>query len=254
MRKYFMKYLKSINLLFTLVVAGNLLFSVTPTAHGFAGLGNRLIKFVLLKKIDKPQWIIGMRYGVGCPPEERQNRKELEQVTTNALQAWLQPLHDMQPARPITDNFRYRWQQDFREGEDDVQGLHAVDVRITFTCEWRFSNVVLSDKANPDVFIRQGTQMTLGFISVLAHELGHAIGLSDTYARKGQQSSGGLEQTAGKQPSSLMVAHLLYYPPLSEDDKRGIVWLYKHLYERQPVDFPTMCLRRNQAVAVRCIR
>ena len=75
---------------------------------------------------------------------------------------------------------------------------------------------------------------------VLTHELGHTFGLADTYARPGvMRSRGGLPWTAGKQPWSIMSGGHQYADiplTLSEDDKRGIIWLYKYFNEGLATD------------------
>ena len=80
-----------------------------------------------------------------------------------------------------------------------------------------------------------------GFIFFLLHELGHAFGLGDTYVRGRVQSTGGLAHTAGKQPISVMAGSSwrVRFPRnlpfhLVEDDKYGIIYLYKYLYEDHP--------------------
>ena len=175
-----------------------------------------------------------MRYSADCPPEARQNGKELEQATTNALQVWLQPLRDLLPTRPITNTFRYRWLQDFREGEDDEKALREIDLRITFECKIGPS-IAKTVGASPEVFMRQGTIVNPTLIGTLIHEVGHTFGMGDTYAVEWIASTGGLSTTAGKQPASMMAAYF-NNPPLGEDDKRGIVWLYKHVYEGLRLD------------------
>ena len=77
------------------------------------------------------------------------------------------------------------------------------------------------------------------FLDVLAHELGHAFGMYDTYTRGVMVSTGGLAGTEGQQPSSIMAAmpglpRPRPFPYLKEDDKNGIIWLYKYYHEGQP--------------------
>ena len=77
------------------------------------------------------------------------------------------------------------------------------------------------------------------FLNLLAHELGHAFGMYDTYTIGVLVSTGGLASTEGKQPSSIMAAQPGLprprpFPYLKEDDKNGIIWLYKYYHENQP--------------------
>ena len=88
--------------------------------------------------------------------------------------------------------------------------------------------------------MRHGLVIDSPFIYALVHEVGHTFGLADTYASPGDpkfDSTGGLAATSGKQPSSLM-SHLLPMdePRIMEDDRRGIIWLYKHIHKGQPLD------------------
>ena len=91
--------------------------------------------------------------------------------------------------------------------------------------------------------MREGTKVTPNMLYTLVHELGHAFGLADTYQRPGfMRSRGGLDWTAGNQPASGWQWRATSTPStaatrmktaviISEDDKRGIVWLYKYFYE-----------------------
>ncbi len=198
-------------------------------------------KHLLIKKIDKAEWKIGYRYAAKCPPQDKQNNKALEAEMTKALEAWLQPLRELQPAQPITRNFRYQPQKDFNADQStDVAGLLAVDVRITFECRQGHSFALVGGGTAPDLHIRGGTKITLPLLSKLIHELGHAFGLGDTYIHSTKlASTGGLERTSGKQPSSIMAAFSAAagQPPyLGEDDKRGIQWLYRHFYQGIALD------------------
>ncbi len=186
---------------------------------------------LLIRKIDKQQWTIGYRYGTECPPEDRQNGKALEEAITTALRAWLQSLREMQPARPITDDFRYVLQPDFNGDKfADRAGLMAVDTRITFECRQDVSLARTGRVGPPDIYMREGTKITPSLISVLTHELGHAFGLDDTYLREGFVSTGGLKWTVGTQPASLMNGQFRR-SLIAEDDVRGILWLYKRFHE-----------------------
>ena len=226
-----LKLMKKTHLYCVLALTGYLLLGTA--AHGFIALEQRhgLQMNLLIRKIDKQQWTIGYRYGAECPPEDRQNGKALEEAITTALRTWLQPLQEMQPARPITDDFRYVLQIDFNGDRfADHAGRMAVDTRITFECRQDVSFARTGRVVPPDIYMRKGTKITPTLINTLTHELGHAFGLDDTYLREGFVSTGGLKWTVGKQPASLMSGGFRR-SLIAEDDVRGILWLYKRFHE-----------------------
>ena len=192
---------------------------------------------LLIERIDKAVWVIGYRYGADCKPEERRNDIELKKAMTTALQAWLHPLQKLKPAPQTPNDFRYVLQPDFNGDHlANFKELQAMDTRITFECRLSFSSALLSAGTPPDIYMRRGTKVSLPFLSTLIHELGHAFGLGDAYVLpnvEGRMSTGGLEQTVGKQPSSIMasISNAAKQPPyLGEDDRRGILWLYKFFH------------------------
>ena len=88
------------------------------------------------------------------------------------------------------------------------------------------------------------------FMWTLVHEMGHAFGLADTYNKDDRVR--GL--TLGMQPTSLMAMSYDHVDDvrvptrvnrgtiaafakkcLTEDDKNGILWLYRVFYENQPI-------------------
>lgn len=246
-----MKLLKKINLFFMCVLLGCLFFSVTPVAHGFftisAGRQLDKIKF-LTSKVHEPQWKIGYRYHVDCTPEARQNDEALKQAMSASLRTWLAPLKELNPERPIVDKFVYVKQPDFNpinpedlynpNKSEDLEGWREVDLRVTFECTQGISVAKIGLIYQPAVFMRLGTELTPKMLSVLTHEFGHAFGLGDTFAREGVlRSRGGLHLTADKQPASVMSMSEGYHDNkltpqvIGEDDKRGIIWIYKYLYE-----------------------
>ena len=143
----------------------------------------------------------------------------------------------MQLTRPIVNDFQFYLREDFNINKlDDLDMFRSIDVFITFLCETGNSLAFIADiPIPPRILMRTGTDVDLRLISYkLTHELGHAFGLDDTYLiahlRKEGTSSGGLVRTVGTQPSSRMAA----FSPnvvLGEDDKRGIIWLYKAYHE-----------------------
>ena len=142
----------------------------------------------------------------------------------------------MQPARLITDDFRYLLQPDFNGDRfADRAGRMAVDTRITFECR-QTNSLALTGKVDPpNIYMRKGTEIMPSLIASLTHELGHAFGLDDTYLREGFVSTGGLKWTVGKQPASLMNLGLRRHL-IAEDDVRGILWLYKRFHENLDLD------------------
>lgn len=251
---------KKINLFFMGVLVGCLFFSVTPVAHGFFTIsaGRQLdeLKF-LTQNIFKPQWKIGYRYHTDCTPAERQNDEALKEAMSASLRTWLAPLKELNPERPIVDKFVYVKQPDFNpinpedhynpNQPEDLAGWGEVDLRVTFECTQGISYALTGLKFQPAVFMRLGTEITPLLLIVLTHEFGHAFGLDDTIARETtpigvMKSHGGLQRTAGNQPASLMAFSGSYHRDagtplaLGEDDKRGIIWLYKYFHSDVPPD------------------
>ena len=250
-----MKLLKKINLFFMSVLVGCLFFGVTPVAHGFFTIsaGRQLDKIkLLMPKVHEPQWKIGYRYHTDCTPAERQNGEALMEAMSASLRTWLEPLKELQPERPIVDKFVYELQPDFNpinpgdhynpNQPEDLEGWREVDLRVTFECTQGISVALIGLIFQPAVVMRLGTEPTPLMLSVLTHEFGHAFGLDDTFAREGIMSShGGFPWTAGN-PASVMAMpdgfhnDKLIPPAIGEDDKRGIIWLYKYFHEDLAAD------------------
>ena len=213
-----------------------LFFSIPPTAQGFSARTVSKELDILLKKIDKPQWKIGYNFTADCPAAFRQQEQQLQEVITKALQTWLQPLRKRYPNKQFTDDFLLVRLPDVAACEEDRLALRDLDTRITIDCTENpisFARIALIGEA-PDICMRIGIAAgpdDPAFIFELVHELGHAFGLADTYGRK--QSTGGLAFTIGKQPASVMAGRFPGVLPfaLGEDDKNGIIYLYKYLYE-----------------------
>ena len=240
-----MKVRKKTNLILHLTLIGCLFFSRTasgfiPTVHPqqFPNVNISVqealkSKDLLIHKVHEPSWKIGYRFSTQCPPEYREKSAEFEEMIATVLREWLQPLRDMQLPRPITDDFQFSLKEDFHfDKRDDLDVRRSVDLLITFSCLEGFSLAFVSD-ITPEIMMREGTNVDLRLLSsALSHELGHAFGLADTYLsahlRQGGKSSGGLDRTVGTQPSSEMAGLSL---GVGEDDKRGIIWLYKASHE-----------------------
>ena len=238
------KHLQTINRLLVLAVMCGLFFSLPPIAQGFSARTLKELD-ILLKKIDKPQWKIGYNFTADCPAAFRQQEQQLQEVITKALQTRLEPLRKRYPNKQFTDDFLLVRLPDVAVCEEDRLVLRELDTRITIDCaenaQGSFARIALIGEA-PDICMRKGIAAgpdSLGFIAVLVHELGHAFGLADTYAHP-RPSTGGLAFTMGKQPLSVMSWRFRAPLPapfaLGEDDRNGIIYLYKYLYEDHPAD------------------
>lgn len=225
-----------------------------PTKRKFMSFEHRhgVKQNLLIFKVDKPQWKIGYRLAAACPADFRQKDRELKAVMTTALQLWLKPLRELKPARPITDDFLFLQQADFHGNEKDAVPKE-LDTRITFECRKAVEVAWIALFASPpDIYIRAGTNIDKHFLFSLIHELGHAFGLEDTYVmRDGEmKNKGGLDATVGTQPTSIMSGWTADEPTIriTEDDVRGILWLYKHFHERLPIEdcfFPDYVLEED---------
>ena len=179
----------------------------------------------LIRKVHNDHWRISYRYGDDCPKEKRNNAEELKMAITKALELWLQPLRELKTAQTIVSDFRYTENAD----------LASSDTRLTFSCLPGNSTAYLNNKRPPDILLNHDT-VDEALMASLAHELGHAFGMADTYVGRNETlnegqivtSTGGLTRTVGTQPASVMSSSRILP---SEDDKRGIVWLYKHVHE-----------------------
>ncbi len=186
---------------------------------------------VLMAKIHNDHWNIAYRYDDDCSAEKQRDPKALERAITTALRAWLQPLRTFPTKKPLVDDFRYL----FKAARD------SSDVRVTFHCTYSVSYARINTRRPPDIFMHEGTEVSNNFMFTLTHEIGHAFGLSDTRSGSTHGDSfptttGGLDSTMGTQPPSLMSSHSVNSPlgnnesKLGEDDKRAIIWLYKHFH------------------------
>ena len=235
--------MKNMRYIFSLLLVVCLLLSATPVGDGFITVwpGAKSIN-ILIAKVHEPQWKIGYRYGVDCKPEDRQNGEALKAAISASLRTWLAPLKALNTERPIVDKFVYELQPDYDPNQpENWKERRAVDLQVTFECKQGISSAGIGRNIPPGTLIREGTDTTARLFYSLTHELGHTFGLADTYDRPGfMRSRGGLHRTAGNQPTSVMAMSGNYdgksLIDISEDDKRGIVWLYKYFYENLASD------------------
>ena len=236
---------QTISHVFTPVLACILCLSIAPMARGFIAWEHQDFKNLdtLIKKVHDDHWVIHYSYADNCPPEARDNGDVLEAAISKALRTWLQPLKDY-TARPLVDDFRYQLSADW----------NAADLGVIFHCHIGADTAFVSVGETPGINARQGDlQVTRIFMKHLVHEMGHVFGLADTYLLQRDKGrgldTGGLNLTRGTQPTSVMSATIPLFAleeahtdaelhglfPLGVDDINGIVWLYKHIYEDQPL-------------------
>ena len=242
--------LKKRNMPFILVLACLLCLSLSPVASGFIVFEHQDFKNMgtLIKKVHDDHWVIHYTYADDCPPEQRNNGAALTAGISKALRTWLHPLREYTD-RPLVSDFRYRQSADFDAG----------DLGITFHCHLASSHAHIGivnevNEDTPFINLHTGdTRVTRVFMQILVHEVGHTFGLQDTYILSREEGkildTGGLDETKGAQPSSVMSGHVpLLTPdnfrenaelhgvnPLGADDINGIIWLYKHIYEGHPL-------------------
>ena len=61
----------------------------------------------LIRRVHKAEWVIGYRYADNCPPRARKDGQAIEEAITKSLNAWLQPVREMNTGKPVVDDFRY---------------------------------------------------------------------------------------------------------------------------------------------------
>jgi len=187
---------------------------------------------ILIDKVHEPHWTVSYSYGNDCLAEQKKNDAALTAATTVVMQMWLQPLRTYSQ-RPIVNDFRYQ----LNAAQD------ASDLVIVFHCESKISTATVTARP-PWLDMRSGVKVNQGFKTSLMHEMGHAFGLMDTYVPanawgKPGTSKGGLDSTRGTQPASVMSGLTLHKGEageiqrgvLGQDDKNGVIWLYKVSYE-----------------------
>ena len=240
--------LQGAQILLTLAVAIGVLFSITPAADGFIATDHHLKPHLkrklnnLIRRVHKDQWVIGYWYADNCRPRARNNGEAIEEAITQALNAWLQPVRDLNTGKPVVNDFRYVPNLVIKNDAD----LLFYDLLIEFYCNFDKSHALVGPEEHkpPLLIIHQGTDVNPKFSFALLHEIGHSFGLGDTYPRLELEmeelrvSRGGLWGTIGHQPASIMCGLIRLIAPrsISQDDANGIVWLYKFYHENLPLE------------------
>jgi len=206
---------------------------------------------VLMHRVHDTHWEINYGFSEDCNHTYHVDPKQLvkfEEAMETALRVWLQPLREIETRHPIVDRFSFK-RTELDTWEELTPGrVELVDIK--FNCSTfpfgsyarlktdRRAGIVIGDLI---LETKDGINRKMGH---LVHELGHAFGLGDTYVyvrrEKGFKSSGGLKSTIGMQPAATMCMEYNTHPEkyLTEDDKKGIVWLYKVFYEDLSITDP----------------
>ena len=202
---------------------------------------------VLMHRIHDAHWKINYGFSENCKHDHHADPGrlvEFEEAMEAALRIWLQPLREIETKHPIVDSFSFKLTELDTWEELTPGRVELVDIKFDCSYDGVISYARLKKDKRASVVIGN---LRFGFrinhkIPTLVHEVGHAFGLGDTYVRDGGafKSSGGLKSTIGIQPAAAMSLEYNRYPGkyLREDDKRGIVWLYKVFYEDLPPTDP----------------
>ena len=202
---------------------------------------------VLMHRIHDTHWEINYGFPETCNHDHHADPRQLiefEEAMETALRVWLQPLREIETQHPIVDSFSFK-RTELDTWEELTPGrVELIDIK--FDCSYDGVISYVRFKKDRRVGVVIGNLRFMSRINpkmpILVHELGHAFGLGDTYVRDGGafKSSGGLKGTIGIQPAATMCmeynTHRKKY--LREDDKRGIVWLYKVFYEDLSITDP----------------
>ena len=222
--------LKKRPLAFMFVLACLVWLNIIPTASGFISLQQQrgVRPNTMVNKVHAQHWDVSYSYANDCPAEAKNNDAALTEAITEVLQMWLEPLREYTD-RPIVNDFRYVLDAD-RDASDLTVIFHCKDPRV--------STASVRPVKPPQIDMREGTKVTRNLIETFVHEMGHAFGLADTYIPAGKWgepglSKGGQDSTKGTQPSSAMsgLPRNKEGGMLGTDDKNGVIWLYKVIYE-----------------------
>jgi len=204
----------------------------------------------LIKKVHNPK--ITIDYGFSdnnrCSNQfSYRDEQQLKDSISKSLRVWLAPLAER---GKIVNRFEYRYRKthkavvqltrdERRKFKYTLWIFGNPDLSIIFYCQagWSFAWPVTHAQIHmyQEIIVRKGVSDQKKYnLVTLHHEIGHALGLGDTYIDDNNTSDGGDAGTRGRQPISVMSVH---YPAaidsagelqLGYDDIAGIKWLYKY--------------------------
>ena len=174
----------------------------------------------------------------------------IEKLTEDLIRQWLEPLADVAD-RDLVDTFQFKrldadrlmpviikmmmsWDSLTTEDRQLIDQLNDFELAITFSCRrGEHGELGVATSGGIILYEVQVDGDDLSFQpGVLLHELGHLFGLVDTYVSGNvhqMESTGGSDHNVGQQPDSVMSG--VNFGGLSEDDKRGLIWLYRYYHD-----------------------
>lgn len=215
-------------------------------------------EFFLISKVHEESWQIAWLVDAhtchGFAPFQKEDlhsaNNRIERLTEELLRDWLEVLADIAHS-DLVDTFQFK-----RLNADDLMPtiLKVMSFERLTTDEQQIIDELLDYELAITFSCRRGDRGELGVAveggiilyevnvvdngndlqfqpGILLHEIGHLFGLIDTYVRGNVhqlESTGGPSNNAGRQPDSVMSGS---YDTLSEDDKRGLRWLYRYYYD-----------------------
>ena len=240
--------------LFIASVGGTLLFNANEQAEGFMTFPQEYgLILGVIGQVHEDQWDIVYNFAPDCPASKftSENFSALERAIEKNIRLWLEPLQELaqQRNKRLVDKFTFHRVKLWRSEEDrDKSPTSRVASKNVLRIKPQMAFEFLCQHGNSTAWsstrglnrVQMSTTWAVDLISselpyslgTLAHEIGHVFGLSDTYTGKlnvDPDKNGGIAQLVGNQPMSIMGSYRI---GLSEDDKRGIRWLYRYYYDK----------------------
>lgn len=205
----------------------------------------------LIGKVHENSWSIEYYFGERCGL--RPKRERLESYVTHMLNVWLEPLKESSLVKEeIVSDFHFENIQRptelyFSEASEDV------DLFIDFECDPNLSRSYVRIGTHSPIMVMNknsnSNDVTGYSLYAFLHELGHTLGLMDTYAFYNSSIKGesydyysvGYNVTLGNQPKSVMSGTVYKKEGVGSeatiedyilvgDDKKGIIWLYLNYF------------------------
>lgn len=200
----------------------------------------------LITKVHEPSWTVGYYFGDNCglrPKEEK-----LISNATYLIRLWLDSLRESPLVRQkITNKFYFKNVQQYKGDEPHFENISdEIDFFINYKCDRTWSHVLVG--VHPPIIIlgKETIRNETGYDPfTILHELGHVLGLMDTYALGNHSVKGEsydyFFSTLGNQLPSVMSGLQLKKPDagnipkiedytLATDDKKGLEWLYLNYF------------------------